>query len=225
MVNGYGVLVLADCILIEEFCVIMPAPAYDDLDSLLSSYGGAFGASECHGILCAMASCQLQLDGETWAKRMLSGEMEAVLEGTDSGGGGIDAADKEALKALFDDSVKQLADPDLGFKLLLPDDDTSLDTRTEALAGWCEGFLYGLALGGIKEFNMFSEPVQEFAQDLTEIAQLSHEDGDDTETGESAFFDISEYVRMGALMIRDELLLLDQELGSPKRAPDDVVLH
>ena len=205
--------------------MIMPAPAYDDLDSLLSSYGGAFGASECHGILCAMASCQLQLDGETWARRMLSGEMEAILEGTDSGGGGVDAADKEALKALFDDSVKQMADPDLSFKLLLPDDETSLDTRTDALAGWCEGFLYGLALGGIKQFNMFSEPVQEFAQDLTEISQLSHEDGDDTEAGESAFFDISEYVRMGALMIRDELLHMDERPAPPTGTPEDVVLH
>ncbi|HHJ81257.1 MAG TPA: YecA family protein [Candidatus Tenderia electrophaga] len=223
MVNGYGVLVLNDCILIEEFCVIMPPPAYDDLDSLLSSYGGAFAASECHGILCAMASCQPQLDGETWARRMLSGEMEAVLDGTASGG--VDAADKEALKALFDDAVKQLADPGLGFKLLLPDDDTSLDTRTEALAGWCEGFLYGLALGGIKEFNMFSEPVQEFAQDLAEIAQLSHEEGDDTETGESAFFDISEYVRMGVLMVRDELSRLDGPSGAATGAPDSVVLH
>ncbi len=205
--------------------MIMPAPAYDDLASLLSSYGDAFGASECHGIVCAMASCQLELDGETWARRMLSGEMEVVLDGTDAGGGGVDAADKEALKALFDDAVKQLADPDLGFKLLLPDDESSLDARTEALAGWCEGYLYGLALGGIKEFTMFSEPVQEFAQDLTEIAQLSHEDGDDSEAGESAFFDISEYVRMGALMIRDELLHMDGRPNSTAGAPDDVVLH
>lgn len=205
--------------------MILPAPAYDDLASLLNGYGDAFGASECHGMLCAMASCELQLDGETWARRMLGGEMAAVLEGASSGGGGVDAADKEALKALFDDSVKQMADPDLSFQLLLPDDDTSLDTRTEALASWCEGYLYGLALGGIKEFKMFSEPVQEFAKDLSEIAQLSHEDGDDTEAGESAFFDIAEYVRMGVLMIRDELLHMDEQPAPSKGSPDDVVLH
>ncbi len=205
--------------------MIMPAPAYDDLVSLLASYGDAFSASECHGMLCAMASCQLELDGETWARRMLSGEVDAVLEGSDLDGGGVDAADKEALKALFDDSVKQLADPDLSFQLLLPDDDAPLDGRTEALASWCEGYLYGLALGGIKEFNMFSEPVQEFAQDLTEIAQLSHEDGDDAEAGETAFFDISEYVRMGVLMIRDELLQLDEKSAPSAGASDDMVLH
>lgn len=205
--------------------MIMPAPAYDDLVSLLASYGDAFSASECHGILCAMASCQLELDGETWARRMLSAEVDAVLEGSELDGDGVDAADKEALKALFDDSVKQLADPDLSFQLLLPDDDASLESRTEALANWCEGYLYGLALGGIKEFNMFSEPVQEFAQDLTEIAQLSHEDGDDAAAGETAFFDISEYVRMGVLMIRDELLLLDENSAPSAGASDDVVLH
>lgn len=205
--------------------MIMPAPAYDDLDSLLSTYGDAFGASECHGILCAMASCQPQLDGETWARRMLSVEVDAAPEGSDLSGGGVDAADKEALMALFDESAKQLADPDLSFQLLLPDDDASLDSRTEALAGWCEGYLYGLALGGIKEFGIFSEPVQEFTQDLSEIAQLSHEDDDDAVAGETAFFDISEYVRMGVLMIRDELLQMNEQPAPSAGASENVVLH
>ena len=204
----------------------LPAPAYDDLASLLSTYGDAFSASECHGILCAMASCQPGLDGEAWARQMLSGEIEAVLEGSDvPSGGGVDAADKEALKALFEDSVKQMADPDLGFQLLLPDDETPLDARTQALAQWCAGYLYGLSLGGIKEFSAFSEPVQEFTQDLVEIARLSHEDGDDNEAGETAFFDVSEYVRMGVLMLRDELLNMGGQPEPPAGAPNDVVLH
>lgn len=203
----------------------MPPPAYDDLASLLSAYGDAFGASECHGILCAMAGCLPELDGETWAQRMLSGEVEAVLAGEVLTASEVDAADKEALKALFDDSVKQLADPELGFQLLLPDDDTSLQLRTEALASWCEGYLYGLSLGGIKEFTGFSEQVQEFTQDLVEIARLSHDDEDDGENGETAFFDISEYVRMGVLMLRDELMNMGDKPDPSDGAPGSVVLH
>lgn len=200
-------------------------PAYDELAALLSAYGDAFGAAECHGILCAMASCQPDLDGDTWARRMLGGEVEAVLEGEFPGSGAVDAADREALKALFEDSVRQLADPELGFQLLLPDDDSSLQVRTAALANWCQGYLYGLSLAGIKDFKGFSEPVQEFARDLTEIARLAHEEGDDASGGETAFFEISEYVRMGVLMLRDELLDGDDRAEPPGGAPDDVVLH
>ncbi len=215
-----------DCELIEDCRVTLPPPAYDDLASLLAAYGDAFSASECHGILCAMVSCQPGLEGEAWARQMLGGEIEAVLEGTDiPSGGDVDASDKEALKALYEDAVKQLADPELGFQLLLPDDDTSLDQRTEALGSWCTGYLYGLSLGGIKEFSAFSEPVQEFAQDLVEIARLSHEDEDGNEAGETAFFDISEYVRMGVLMLRDELLNMGDQRDPPAGAPSDVVLH
>lgn len=204
----------------------LPPPTYDELAALLAAYGDAFSASECHGILCAMASCQPALEGEAWARQMLTGEIEAVLEGSDvPTGGGVDASDNETLKALFEDSVKQLGDPEFGFQLLLPDDETSLELRTEALANWCAGYLYGLSLGGIKEFGGFSEPVQEFAQDLVEIARLSHEDEDDNEAGETAFFDISEYVRMGVLMLRDELLNMDDQTDPPGGAPDNAVLH
>ncbi len=205
--------------------MILPPPTFDELTSLLSAYGDAFGASECHGILCAMASCLPGLDGESWAQRMLSGEVEAVLQGEVLTVGEVDAADKETLKTLFDDSVKQLADPELGFQLLLPDDDTSLQLRTAALASWCDGYMYGLSLAGIKEFRGFSEPVQEFSRDLVEIARLSHDEDDDSEKGETAFFDISEYVRMGVLMLRDELLNGGDKSDTSNGPPDGVVLH
>ncbi|ALP51968.1 hypothetical protein Tel_01780 [Candidatus Tenderia electrophaga] len=200
-------------------------PAYDEVAALLSAYGDAFGAAECHGMLCAMASCQPGLDGDSWARRMLGGEVEAVLEGEMSGGAEVDSADREALSALYDDTVRQLADPELGFQLLLPDDEVSLQQRTAALASWCQGYLYGLSLGGIKDFQGFSEPVQEFARDLAEIARLSHDEEDDAAAGESAFLEVSEYVRMGVLMLRDELLNEGGEGPESPGAPEDVVLH
>jgi uncharacterized protein YgfB (UPF0149 family) len=225
MVNGCGVVLLADVIFTEEKQVTVPAPTYDDLASLLSAYGDAFAPSECHGMLCAMASCQPDLDGETWARRMLSGEVEALLEGESLLAGGVDANDTGMLKALFDDSIKQLDDPELGFQLLLPDEETPLQERTRALAAWCQGFLYGLSLGGVKEFGVFSEPVQEFARDLVEIARLEHNEGDDDVGGETAFFDIGEYVRMGVLMLRDELLDMAARMQPSGDEPGKVVLH
>lgn len=200
-------------------------PAYDEVAALLSVYGDAFGASEFHGILCAMASCQPELDGDTWTRRMLGSEVEALLEGEMPADVEIDAADRETVKALFENTARQMADPELSFQLLLPDDEASLQLRTAALANWCQGCLYGLSLSGIKDFKGFSEAVQEFVQDLVEIGRLAHDEEEDTAGSETAFLEVSEYVRIGVLMLRDELHNMDDRPVPPAGAPEDVVLH
>lgn len=180
----------------------MQAPSYEQLATLLSVYGDAMSVSECHGLLCGMASCDRSLDGASWATRMLSGDLdEAVESGAEAD---IDEADRATLKAFFEETLRQLSDEELGFQLLLPDDDEALEERTAALSDWCEGYLYGLGLGGIKEFSGFSQEVQEFCGDLVEISRITFEEGDEGEN-DAAFFEIVEYVRMGALMVYDEL--------------------
>lgn len=180
----------------------MQAPSYDQIATLLSTYGDAMSVSECHGVLCGMASCDRALEGGEWAGRMLSGDLdEAVASGAEVD---IDEADKATLKALFDDTVRQMNDSEMSFQLLLPDEDEALEERTAALADWCDGYLYGLSLGGIKDFEGCSEEVQEFCGDLVEISQISYEDSDEGEN-EKAFFEIAEYVRMGALMVYEDL--------------------
>src|SRR5699024_3680618 len=52
---------------------------------------------------------------------------------------------REALAALREMTLEGLFDADMGFALLLPDDETALEARVHALARWCSGFLYGLA--------------------------------------------------------------------------------
>lgn len=181
----------------------MQAPGYDELTALMSAYGDPMSAAECHGILCGLLSCHPEMDGAGWAERMLTGE----LMGDDSSeqlASDVDAADKALLQALYTAASKDMHDPDLAFQLLLPDDDSTLKARTEAMAEWCEGFLYGLSLGGIKDFAAFSEQVQEFCKDLMDISHIAHEEGDDRDS-ENAFFEITEYVRMGALMVHDDL--------------------
>ena len=180
----------------------MQAPSYDQLATLLSAYGDAMSVSECHGVLCGMVSGNPSLDGAAWAIRMLSGDLdEPVANGAEAE---VDEADKATLKALFDDTVRQMNDSELGFQPLLPDDDEALEDRTGALADWCEGYLYGLSLGGVKDFATCTPEVQEFCSDLVEISRISYEESEEGES-ETAFFEIVEYVRMGALMVYEEL--------------------
>jgi len=97
------------------------------------------------------------------------------------------------------------------FKLLLMDDDDPLSERVETLAAWCQGFIYGLAAGGIKEGSELPEDTAELLKDMIEISRAGN-DVDDTGVEESddnddeeAYMEIEEYVRMGVLLIYEEL--------------------
>lgn len=195
----------------------MQAPSYDQLATLLSAYGDALSVSECHGLLCGMVSCNPAIDGNEWAGRLLSGDLEGDGE---AGAVEVDDADRATLKALFDDTLLQMNDVELGFQPLLPDDEEALEERITALGDWCDGYLYGLSLGGLKEFSAFSAEAQEFCADLVEISHISF---DEEEEGgnEEALFEIIEYVRMGALMVHEELANL--AAGRPPRISENKI--
>jgi hypothetical protein len=88
----------------------------------------------------------------------------------------------------------------------LPDDDEPLEERTIALGQWCMGFLAGLASGG--QFNALSEEASEAIEDLQQIAraELTAAEGgaEDNEDDEQALAEIIEYVRVVALMMRED---------------------
>jgi uncharacterized protein YgfB (UPF0149 family) len=111
-------------------------------------------------------------------------------------------------------SVEQMNDTEADFELMLPDDDEPLEMRIEALGAWCQGFVYGLAVGGIKEDTELPEDSKELITDILEIsragyvadneAELATDEGN-SEEDEVAFMEVSEYVRMGVLLIYEEL--------------------
>jgi len=99
----------------------------------------------------------------------------------------------------------QLCDPGLGFYLLLPADE-ALDEqgRTEALVQWCDGLLYGLALAGLGERQDLPDLVREFLNDVAQICRASVDDWPE-EADEAAYTELVEYLRMGVLLINEEL--------------------
>ena len=73
-----------------------------------------------------------------------------------------------------------------------------------ALKKWCDGFLFGLALAGVKDMSELPEDSFEVLQDIVTISQVTEEDEED-ELNEVSYLDIIEYVRMGILLINEEL--------------------
>ena len=88
----------------------------------------------------------------------------------------------------------------------MPDDNSSLPERSAALIEWCEGFLSGLGIAGVTDFERLSFECRELIHDLYKICRLDVGDMEDTgEDEEAAFVELIEYVRMGTMMLHDEM--------------------
>jgi uncharacterized protein YgfB (UPF0149 family) len=185
-----------------------PTPAetaYAAIDALLNRAGSPVSAADAHGCLCGLLAVQPGVAAERW--------LEVALEETDPADSGVDEA-RRVLARLFEAVREQIKDPELGFGLLLPGDEQALAERTRAMADWVQGFLYGLALGGLRDETRLPEDSAEILKDFAEIAQAQFE-VDEDEENEVAYAEVSEYIRVGVLVLTEEL----------KGAPDPRRLH
>jgi uncharacterized protein len=126
-------------------------------------------------------------------------------------------AARELLRELQRDSLAHLHDPESGFMPLLPDDDQALDLRVDALAQWCQGFLYGLATRPALDLNQASPELREVVSDLIQISRAGVEAdvGTDEEADENAYMELVEYVRAGAQLVFLELHAPEQPEETP----------
>lgn len=181
----------------------MSAPALPDFQhSIRLSQGNLDAAelAECHGVLCGLLCRELAQSAGDYIHHLVALQLLAHP------GEAMDVI----LSELFESTSRQLADEEMGFALWLPDDDEPLEERTIALAQWCMGFLTGLASGG--PFETLSQEASEAIEDLQHIARAeisSAENGakdnaEDNEEDEEALAEIIEYVRVVALMMRED---------------------
>ena len=117
----------------------------------------------------------------------------------------IDAEDQYLLKQLYQQVPIELERSDLGFQLLLPDDDFPLEKRLAALAQWVQGFLAGLAGAGVTNDQVKGD-VKETLEDLLNIAYIDKMDIDGDDSAEKDYAEISEYVRMAVLLLHTDLV-------------------
>ncbi len=184
-------------------------PLISDVETALYKVDAMMGAAEAHGALCGMLCARGSTELSEWSSHVL-GELEA---------GNVLLRDVvNVLSALHQNTLEQLNHALADFHLLLPDDDDELTLRVEALANWCQGFVYGLAAGGLKEDSDIPDDSQEIIRDMIEISragleQLEDEEEDDDgedavdsdEENERAYMEIMEYVRTGILLIHEEM--------------------
>ncbi len=178
-----------------------PSPLdYDAYDSLFQRLGLGLEAAECHGGLAGLLCATDTVGPEQWAAELLAGKPQLDVADTPAAAGAA-----PSLLSLYETTADLLESPDYGFTLLLPADDHSLARRAEGLSQWCQGFLWGLGLGGIQDQAKLPGDVNEVMRDMAEISRLRFSDEGGGNDDESAYAEIVEYVRMAALLVYEEL--------------------
>jgi uncharacterized protein YgfB (UPF0149 family) len=172
-----------------------PLPTFDAVRAALHGTGARAEPAEAHGSLCGLA-CVL---GAEAAPAWLTEVME---DGATGSQGAAVLADVAAA------SWGALEEGDLSFTLLLPGDSVPLADRADSLAGWCQGFTAGLAMGAERAA---ARPVlgagvtAEIIDDFSHIARVAFTPDEQEDEGESAYAELVEYIRVSVQLIFEEL--------------------
>lgn len=168
---------------------------YGRVEQALAAIGAVVGAAEAQGLLCGMLSAPGKAGKAEWIAQ--------VLADTSPSGDAAKAC-LEALVAVYERTEKQLDNLDMDLELLLPSDTVPVAERAQALGRWCEGFLVGVGLGGLKQSTPLAADVAEALRDLGNISRVEVEAAEGEEN-EEAYAELVEFVRVAAMLVRSSL--------------------
>ncbi len=186
---------------------------FDELANLLAPLGTLNSPSELHGLLCGKLAGGAQLSEIQWL-------LDAVefLDFVSA----PDEAVRTALSKLYHTTRDQLHSA-FGLKLMLPDDDSLLGERAQALSEWCHGFLSGFGSVDHQGKREIGEEATELLQDIASIVQIQVDEDDDAPSAEADYMEVTEYVRVAVSNLFDEFAA--ESLPTPETAPASETLH
>lgn len=186
----------------------------DQIESALQSLAADIGSSEIHGTLCGLLCASNNTQANSWFVSLVPEIDNSNL---------LQKEAQQLLVLLYEETQRQLNDPTCDFQLLLPDDYTDLATRTISLGDWCQGFIMGFMMCGIKDFRKLPENSAEVAQDIVEMSRIGSEyESENTEDDAEALEELIEYVRVGVLLINEEL---HPSRAAPVMTPEPDNIH
>jgi len=169
----------------------------DHIESALQSLEADIGPSEIHGTLCGLLCATNDTQADSWFRSLVPESNNNDL---------LHQEARQSLVLLHEETQRQLNDPTCDFQLLLPGDYVDAVTRTINLGEWCQGFVMGFMMCGIKDFRKLPENSSEVAQDIAEMSRIGSEyESENTEDDAEALEELIEYVRVGVLLINEEL--------------------
>ena len=175
---------------------------YDYISECIENTGLAMMTSECHGNACGVLCSQIGMNANDWFDKLIStGEIS------------VDHVEllADLLKDLYQTTEQLLNNIDFDFELFLPDDETGIRDRLDALGEWCSGFLLGISVGGITDIKSMPEEISAFLNDCLEIARVGNSELNNSEDDETSYSDLVEYVRMGVMTMFEEVYQLKHQ--------------
>lgn len=162
---------------------------FDEIADQLLEQGHDISPAQIHGCLSAVLAAGAAAEVEH-APVTVMNALGAEVYG--------ELADR--VMNLYQVTAAALMDEEFGFHPLLPDDDTELALRVEALAQWCRGFMAGFALAGVSD-DAITGDTQEILQDLSAMTDAELDDEADEEESESNYFELVEYLRFSVMNV------------------------
>jgi yecA family protein len=183
---------------------------FDQLQKVLADSRALTDAAEAHGTLTGALCAALDFSLEDWCAELYAD-------------GRTDEDALAALQEVFSATRAALVSDQMDFRPLLPDDETSIEARAEALGHWCQGFLYGLGSRPLPGPEQMSREAGEVVRDLTAMTQVTADADAGEESNEEAWLELTEFVRVAAQLLFDEF---ERWRGAQSVGPaDDGALH
>lgn len=148
--------------------------------------GTGIEIEEFHGFLCGLYCKGKDRQAAEWHKVIQDYLVDAGPE-------------IETIDWIPDWIAGSLDQSDFQFRLLIPDDDETLEARAKGLSTWCSGFITGYE-SAYESVSARSEEEKEIMHDFASIARLS-EVVEESADNESDFMELEEYVRMGCILL------------------------
>ena len=174
---------------------------YDEINDALKRINVEQDAAEVHGALCGLFCTVNGLNVAFWLDNSLTNTPEEDAYTVDA----LASESRSILTQLFTVTEKQLSAEGFTFELFLPDDNSGLYTRVEALSNWCQGFLFGLSQGGLTDPDGLPGELPDIIKDIVEISRAESYELDDDKQDEKDFMELVEFVRVAIQLFVDEM--------------------
>src|SRR5690606_15656855 len=116
-------------------------PTFEQTEDALRRANVLVDASECHGALSALICAGKAGMKQRW--------LEQTMEAADAASAAAIEC-RRLLDTLWNETHEALAGEQFAFEPLLPESESDIGDRVEALTEWCDGFMYGMGLAEIE---------------------------------------------------------------------------
>lgn len=166
---------------------------FEDLAELFVKMGSTLSPTYLHGSLSGVLAAGKRMSQDDWVDWSL--DQMAPSEDPDE-------AHITIIQGLYFKTLAEMEDEGLSFHLVLPNEDTPMVDRLEALSEWTGAFLGAFgATGVVKETSDMPATLQEILEDMSDIAQVDAKSADDLSTAEDDYIAVAEHVRVSALTV------------------------